>query len=410
MKIVQINETCGTGSIGRTTLEMATDLEQRGHECLVLYAGKTLSEHNSVKIGTNIDHKFHATMSRITGMQGYFSIRATKAALKEIERFKPDIVHIRNLHSNYINLKLLLGFLAYNKIPTVITLHDCWLYTGKCTYYIPGNCDKWKNECGECPLLHIDNMNPTWFFDRTKKCLNDKKKWFNSISYLATIGVSQWVANEAKKSILGDTNPIAIYNWIDSDVFFPKDTKRIIKNHCLEGKFVVLMVTTFIRRAKGYDVLVGLSKSLGSEYKIIAVGKNSENLNIPSNVIHIPYTNDTSELAEYYSVADVCVNTTKFETFGKVTAEALCCGTPVIVYNNTASPELVGDGCGYVVEEKDGINSIVNAIYKICKNGKQVYTDKCVAFATDKFSKEGCINQYLDVYEELISRKKKVEA
>ena len=266
------------------------------------------------------------------------------------------------------------------------------------------NCQKWQDNCGECPLLHKDNVNPTLWFDRTSKCLNDKRKWFSAIPRLAVVGVSNWVASEASKSFLGNRNPIGIYNWIDSEVFQPRETSDLRKELNLEDKFVVLMVTTGISEKKGYLVLKALSEMLSSDYQLIVVGKNPLNLEIPKNVIHIHHTNDAVELSKYYSMADVCVNTTKFETFGKVTAEALCCGPPVIVYNNTASPELVGPGCGYVVDENAGFEAVAEAVNKIRKTGKEAMTSDCLKFAREQFSKENGVHRYMDLYEALLKK------
>lgn len=61
-------------------------------------------------------------------------------------------------------------------------------------------CMKWKNECGKSPKLKDDN--PSWLFNRTKKMLRDKNKYFNAIKNLIVVGVSNWIANEARESIL----------------------------------------------------------------------------------------------------------------------------------------------------------------------------------------------------------------
>lgn len=399
MKVLQINETCGTGSIGRTTYELAVELEKRGHECLVAYSQGVPQFHSCIRIGNEIDHKMHAVLSRITGQQGYFSHKATRKILEKIEEFNPDIVHLRNLHSNYINLYILLDYLAKKDIATVITLHDCWFFTGKCTYYISANCDRWQYECGNCPLLHIDKVNPTLWFDRTQKCLADKKKWFASIPRLAVIGVSKWIANEAEKSIFASRHPVGIYNWIDLETFHPRKSDLRIK-HGLEGKFVILTVATNINKVKGYDEIVWLSQHSPNNWVIVAIGKEINKL--PDDVIHIAHTDNAIQLAEYYSMADVCMNTTKFETFGKVTAEAICCGTPVVVYDNTASPELVDDGCGIVVDSVDGIAGIIRALREIELRGKASYTEACLHVAKNKFEKSIGVNKYIQLYESLV--------
>ncbi len=398
MRILQINETCGTGSIGRTTFELANELEARGHSCLVAYSHDNLGYSNAVQIGSDNDHKFHAVCSRISGLQGYYSKNATRKLIAKIKEYKPDVIHLRNLHGNYINLCELLSFIASEDIPTVVTLHDCWLFTGKCTYYIPAKCEKWKKECGNCPLLHKDNVNPTFFFDRTKKCINDKKKWFSRIPRLAVVGVSRWVANEASESFFSRRNPIAIYNWIDLETFHPRKSE-LRKKLGLEHQFVILCVATNLNRIKGYNEICELRKRMPENWTIIAIGK--EVIPLPEGILHISHTNNAVELAEYYSMADVCMNATKYETFGKVTAEAICCGTPAVVYNNTASPELVNDGCGIVVEESEGVDGLIAALKEIENNGSRSYRDACIRAANDRFAKRIGVDRYIELYESI---------
>jgi len=49
------------------------------------------------------------------------------------------------------------------------------------------------------------------------------------------------------------------------------------------------------------------------------------------------------ELVEFYSAAEVLLSTSRGEGFGLAVPEAMACGTPAIVTNFTAQPEIVGD-------------------------------------------------------------------
>lgn len=403
MTIVHINSTYGTGSIGRLSLQLAEYATAKGYKSYYYFADgpKVL---NKYKIGTKIETLLHAFMSRLTGKQGYYSFFATKRLIKELKSIKPNLIHLHNLHSNYINIPMLIDYIAKEKIGLIITLHDCWFFTGKCVHPIFANCNKFESKCGNCPQLKSDKINPTFFFDTSFKCQQDKKKWFDSIddSKLCIVGVSKWITAEAQKSYVFKNRPFkTIYNWIDDTQFnFHYDYLVKKKYEIPENKYVVLMVSSKLGVNKGYKEMCDLSMSLDDKYQIVYVG-DPKNLSIPPNVIHIDKINSSKDLSKIYSIADVCLNLTNGESFGMVTIEAMSCGTPVVVYNNTASPELVGENCGIIVNKDDGVLAIKKAISVICNNGKDYYKQFCIDFVRHNFSKEGSLNDYLITYREL---------
>ncbi|MFQ9703464.1 MAG: glycosyltransferase [Enterocloster clostridioformis] len=75
-----------------------------------------------------------------------------KKAIRIIEDYKPDIIHIHNIHGNYINIKITFSYLKKCGIPIVWTMHDCWPFTGHCPHYIYNACYKWRDDvCSKCP-------------------------------------------------------------------------------------------------------------------------------------------------------------------------------------------------------------------------------------------------------------------
>ncbi len=399
MRILQINAVSGIRSTGRICVEIADYLNDNGAEGYIAYS-EGIPYEKGYKIGTALEKRLHALFSRVFGLQAHFSRFGTKHLLKYIDNLKPDVVHLHNLHSNYINLKLLANYLAKNDIPTVITLHDCWFYTGKCTHYTVDNCYKWKTCCKDCPRLRNDN--PSWFFDCTKKMYNDKRKILNEIRRLAIVGVSDWITNEAKKSYFTSDKIITnIYNWIDSNVFQPINVDDIKYKLKLKSKFIIVGVASEWSNAKGLDKFIELSKMLQDDMTIVLVGNININTKLPDNILNIKETHNVEELISYYSMANVLINMSFEESFGKVSAEALACGTPIIVFDSTANPELVGDGCGYVVEKND-MTGIRNAIFEVHKNGKENYSKKCIEFANTRFNKNERINNYVELYQKLL--------
>ncbi len=400
MKVLQINAVSVISSTGRICSELSDYLNNNGHEGYIAYStGFPYS--SEFRIGSKLDTKLHGLLSRIFGTQAYFSKGATRKLLRYVSYLKPDVVHLHNLHSNYINLKLLLNYLAKNDIPTVITLHDCWFYTGKCTHYTVDNCYNWQTGCGGCPRLKIDN--PSWIFDRTRKMLLDKKEWFSAIPRLAVVGVSDWITNEARKSFLSSAKIITrIYNWIDLDTFKPVDTLATREQLGLTDKFIVLSVSSEWSNAKGLDKFFELAEIVPVNMKIVLVGKIDNRLKLPENIIHVPQTHNVSELAQYYSMADVYVHLSQEETFGKTIAEALSCGTPAIVLNSTACPEIVDESCGIVVNDNQP-QSIFNAIKKIQNNGKRFYSESAVTRVSELFNAKTNMDELLKLYQQLMN-------
>lgn len=403
LKIVQINAVYNIGSTGRTTAEMHEALQKAGHESFVAYSQTNVNNaENTYHIGSPLDIKIHGFLSRLWGKQGYFSVNSTKKLLKFLDEINPDVVHLRNLHGNYINLPMLLKYLAKNDIATVITLHDFWFITGKCVHYINAKCDKWQSECGNCP--NLNSGNPTWFFDKTKTMHKDKIKLFGNIPRLAITGVSQWVTDEAKKSPIAQ-NAITkgIYNWIDFNKFYPRDVDELKQEQGLQDDFVVLGVASGWGANKGLNSFISLAEQK-KEYKFILVGYMPNGVKLPENIKAVGTTSSVDELAEYYSMADVFVTFSTAETFGKVSAEAMSCGTPVICHNATACPEILGENCGYSVDVND-VKAVADAIDEVCRNGKAYYSDSCVNHARKSFDKDTLIGEYIKLYSELCEEK-----
>ncbi|MEG2081170.1 MAG: glycosyltransferase [Oscillospiraceae bacterium] len=403
MKIAQINAVYGFASTGRITMELHKALLALGHSSFVIYGQGKNTSFDGYYMGCNLDHKIHAFLSRATGLVGYFSSFSTAKMLRYLDEIKPDIVHLHNLHSNYINIPMLLNYLGKNNIPTVITLHDCFFFTGKCTHYTVTDCYKWKSECGNCPRKSNDNN--SWLFDRTKKMQKDKEKYFSKIDNLAILGVSKWVTKEAEKSSIFKNAKVfkSIYNWIDLEKFKPveSDAKKRLG---LENKKIILGVASIWAESKGLNNFKELSKKIDEDVRIVLVGAMTNAQSLPSNIISIPATNNLEELIEYYSMADVFLNLSLEETFGKVTAEALACGTPAVVLNSTANPELIGEKCGNVLNSND-VDEILKAVKEIFKNGKDYYSSSCRDFVLKNFNKDTCIDDTIKLYKELLTKK-----
>ena len=156
MKILQINSVCGVTGTGRIVTNLYDAAQKQGHECIIAYGEHKYQNHpgdrKTIEIGTMRDCNLHAAATRLWDAQGFASRRATEEFLKKVDEYAPDIVHLHNLHGYYLNIDLLFRYLKQKKLKVVWTLHDCWSFTGHCVHFLEVGCDKWKTECGHCPL------------------------------------------------------------------------------------------------------------------------------------------------------------------------------------------------------------------------------------------------------------------
>ena len=116
-------------------------------------------------------------------------------------------------------------------------------------------------------------------------------------------------------------------------------------------------------------------------------------------------TNDKISFVQMYSRADVLLSLSYAETFGLTIVEAAACGTPAVVYDNTAQTSLVSEETGAAVTAGD-ILSVYSAVQEVKRNGKGYYKAACRARAEKYFDKDKCFEKYIDLYESLLSPEK----
>lgn len=401
MKVVQINATYGIGSTGFIVKDIDELLTKKGIASYVVTPIATSSSERIINIGNALDRKWHALMTRILGHQCYGSKTATKKMLKKLDAIKPDIVHLHNLHSNYINFNLLFDYLEKNDIHTVITLHDCWFFTGKCFHYVAEGCDKWKTECFACPRNKKDV--PSVLFDKSKSVYKDKKYAYSKLKNLYVVSVSKWMQSQVRQSILNVGQLHQIYNGIDLSIFYDRG-KVWSKEQKIDNKFIILGMANKWFDDKNKKALDKVIDSLDNQSILILVG--GSNAEIKSDKVYmIDFVSDRDELAKIYSSADVFVNLTWEDSLPTVNMEALACGTPVVTYDSCGSPEIINKDTGLIIPQGD-INELMNAIQLIKKNGKFLYAEHCTRRAKECFEKETQYEKYIALYRQICEENK----
>ena len=400
MKVLQINAVCGNCSTGKIAVDLYNVLEKEGNDCVIAYGRRGAPEGvKTIKICGKINNLFHIGISMIFDNSAFLSTWATHRLIKKIDEYDPDIIQLHSLLGYYINIEVLLKYLAKINKPVIYTMHNCWAITGHCTYFDYAKCDKWKTGCEHCPQK--TTYPPSLIFDNSKKNYEKKKELFNNIKDLTLVTPSQWLADLVKQSYLKDKKVVVINNGINLEKFKPTQGD-FRKKYNLENKFIILGVASVWEKRKGLESFIRLSKKLDENYQIVLVGlKKSQQKNIPQNIISIPRTESIEQLAELYTTADVFFNPTYEENFPTTNLESIACGTPIITYKTGGSVESVDKEWGYVVEQGD-----VDSVEKIVKQlkGKPKKTKECLE-SSKQYDKELKFKEYIKLYEDKMKEK-----
>lgn len=405
MKILLIDVNYKHSSTGKIVYDLSESLKSDGYTSKVLYGrGDNINDESAYRVAPSSEVFFHAAMTRITGLVGNYSFLATKNVIEEIKKFKPDVVHLHELHGYYINIESIVNYLSDYNIPVVWTFHCEFMYTGKCGHAY--ECEQWKTECRKCPQLK--EYPASLYLDFTNYMFNKKKQYMQNLEQLYIVTPSQWLANRVKESFLKNKFITVIPNGIEtSDIFYPRDYKHLVLKHSLKDKKVILAIAPDIMdERKGGKWVLEIAKRFTDDYCFIMIGVEDDLINVPNNVITIKRTNNQHELAEYYSVADLLLLTSVKETFSLVTAESLACGTPVVGFDSGAPKEVAPKGYGRFVDYGD-IDSLSNIIIDFYSKKLNLHdSNECRRFAVSNYSKDKMYLNYLNLYKHIVKKDK----
>lgn len=392
MKVVQINAVCATGSTGKICVSISELLNKYDVENYILFSAGRSNLSNAISCCNLAYTKFQALKSHVLGNYGFNSRYETKRMIAFLEQIKPDIVHLHNIHGHDCHLELLMDYFRSSRVKVFWTFHDCWAFTGYCTYFTITGCEKWRNGCGNCP----QRRKYSWIFDRSAELWKRKRGAFSGVD-LTIITPSQWLANLVKQSFLQEYPVRVIHNGIDLNVFQPTSGNFREKFDIPAEKFLILGVAHGWSERKGLDVFVELERRLDPQkFQIVLVG-TSEKIDekLPKRILSIHRTNCQEELAEIYSAADLFVNPTREDNYPTVNLEAIACGTPVLTFRTGGSPESLTEETGCVVDCGD--IDVMEQVILMIREHRPYSREQCLNSA-QRFDKKRCFSDYLDLY------------
>lgn len=406
MRVLQINTFYLYGSTGRIMYDLKKVMETNGIQSYAAFGhgyNPTAEEQDTVyRIVSDCGLLISKFWTKTTGHHGFNNKSETKRLLKWIDEVKPDIIHMHNIHNHYLNIRILLEYIAEKHIPCVLTMHDCWTFTGHCAYFDYSGCNKWKTGCEHCPSLR-DYPKTFAPIDPSSWNYKMKKKLFAPLN-ITFVSPSQWLCDLQRLSFLKDKPCVVINNGVDTEVFRPIKS-NVREEYGIGNRKMILAVAGGLAPRKGREYLLKLPTLLHDDEVLVLVGlQKGQDALLPNTpkVIGINRTKTSDELVGLYSEADIFINPTLEDNFPTTNIEALACGTPIVAFSSGGSTEVITSSTGIAVEPRD-MDGLLSAIREVLAKGKSHYTNACRKKAVTDYNKDVQYGNYIELYNKIIT-------
>ncbi len=401
MNILIINTTYQGGGAEKVTRQLFHGFDDTDIN-MHLLVGRGEPEDNDYEV--IYDEKIPYFFSRVYGKLAPFRKYdrfATKKILETIDKYNIDIVHLQNIHGNYMGIQ---DVKEISKRCRVIwTLHDMWAITGHCAHAF--ECTKWmEGDCSKCPKPDIY---PPISSDSANDMLTAKKDSFlgNNIVFVSP---SEWLASRFKESFLKDEKIVVINNGIDVEKFAPGVRLALRDKHNIPyNKNIILFAASNLNsQFRSFKHLLEALEMLEnkSDYCLVVLGNcDSEvKFNEEFTVFQPGYVSDETLMNELYALSDVYITPSLADNFPCTTIESFASGTPVIAFASGGLCEQIDSTTGWLVKTGDSA-ALADAITKAFSDKRRLGTMglNCRLKAINNYSEEAMLAAYQALYEKV---------
>jgi len=414
LKIVHIHSSDDGGGAEVVAYTIHKELVRLGHQSRMIVAKKQSQDDTVIEIpwkrGVPGLKRLTLKLEKYFGLQYIYS-----PSFRQVYRLFPknlDVLHIHSLHGiqGYADIGALPRF--SKRWPTVMSLHDMWMLTGHCAH--SSGCERWKSGCGQCPDL---GLFPAITRDASR--LN----WIRKLlvmgrSHIHTLTCSQWLASQARQSLIFNKKPIEVFNnAIDTRVFSPNDkvSSRIKLGLPTDHFIILLIANSLMNRWKGIpDGIEALNRIEASKTLPLIVGKDkkivADRLKLTPKIM--PYQSDRETLAKIYRAADVLLVPSIEETFGLVAAEAMACSTPVVAYATGGLPEVIGNNGAGILVTKRNVSGLTEALQSLIRDKQKATNMGMIAVrrASLLFDARKQAERFVALCKKIIEQRKRTSA
>ena len=412
MKILEINNTDIPGKRfnGYDLIEMINSKTNHTAKQMVLY--KMSSNDNVIDLIPNEATKKVMNIINDHKQKDSLQMFYVPFAYKIMDHpdFKDaDLVHYHLIHNNIVSLTSLPKLFSAKK--SIWTIHDPWAITGHCIY--PRDCKKYQEGCKGCEHLDYvfplenDNSNFLW---ETKKIIYEKIKDVDIV--VASRYMEKLIKGSKLMSCFKNIHYIPF--GIDLNKFVEFDSikrKEVRQKYGFEDDEIVLFFRAQDTGVKGIEYIREALSKLKTKKKVSILTCNDvgllEKLKNKYKINEIGWVSGDDQMIELYNACDIFLMPSTAEAFGLMAIEAMACGKPVVVFENTSLSEVAFvPKCGLAAKWCDADSLKDKILYLIDNEKERIERGKLSRELAEKnYDIEDYHKNILKLYEEVANRK-----
>ncbi len=319
---------------------------------------------------------------------------------KFVQSINPDIIHVHWGGYSFITPFFLAKLAKKYNSRLIVTTHDYYYFTGGC--HITMACIQHDNNCQSCPMAK--NVFGKKWIASTRNGINK----FSSNTNICFVSPSFYTYNYLNKNFK-NIKSVVIANTV-GNFYLPH--RFSLKNRFIEFKkyrdlnnniptIIAVGVNKSKQNNKGADIILELVQKLAEinlPYNLITVG---DFLQLNVNGTHLHFMNSSvDQMKELYTISDLCIVPSRYETFSQVTLEAIQFGTPVVAFDLTGPKDIIIDSLSGFLVPSFNIDQfcrtvIQNLSYKILNEDILI---QAALETSKKFSPSKIVLKYQELY------------
>jgi glycosyltransferase involved in cell wall biosynthesis len=280
-------------------------------------------------------------LDRVLGLDGLLGTAGSDLASSEAFGWA-DVVHLHLIHIGpFFSIRSLPALSG--RRPLVWTAHDSWACTGMCVH--PFECGAWRTGCRRsCP--HPRGGSP--FRRLTPRLLWERKRRALSGLDVDMVAASAWMERRLAGSPLTQALRRTVIPFgIDPGVFRPGAASGF-REACGIGPEDLVLVLRGVDPAKDsfkgmaflHSALETLEAPPGTVLLVAGDACGFTDLAGRYRLMPLGWLSSSADFAAALAAADLLLMPSLQESFGLTAVEAMACGTPPVVTEGTALPEV----------------------------------------------------------------------